>query len=266
MPERQLRPFQSPAVGRVTSDHDPALWRIAAIRYHEFMSRGYGPGDFHVGIPPHPDSPEASLWSWCSKSEIAVLPPFTFRIRMLEENDIDTVVISDEIVTEQLRCWTTHSDKRVYWAQPPNDSRDEWNTLNWPQAATALLVPARMLHGWDPQWDDATPTTIAGRPGTRVPLALTIPWSDPRSYGDSDLPYWFDVSAETAEVVIDDARGVIVEWNGLVDGKVFERNAFTTIDFNAPLTDHDFDPSPSASRNAEVDPTSANRCRTLRRA
>lgn len=89
----------------------------------------------------------------------------------------------------------------------------------------------------------SSPTTTLGRPGTRVPLLLTIPWSDPRSYGDSDLPYWFDVSAEHAEVVIDHERGVIVEWNGLVDGQVFERNAFTAIDFDIPLTEDDFDPA-----------------------
>lgn len=202
-----------------------------------------GGGVFYVGIPPHPDSPEAANWIWRSRSEILVRPPFTFRTRVLAKNGVDSGVISDEVVTEQLRCWTTHSDKRVYWTQPPNDPRDEWSTLNWPRAATVLLAPERLIHGWDPQWEHATSTTVAGRPRMRVPLVLTLPWSDPRSYGDSDLPYWFDVSAENAEVVIDDGRGVILEWNGLVVGQVFARNAFTAIDFDVALANHDFDPA-----------------------
>jgi hypothetical protein len=42
--------------------------------------------------------------------------------------------------------------------------------------------------------------------------------------------------------VIDDERGVIREWNRLVEGQVFEHNAFTAIDVDVPLTDRDFDP------------------------
>lgn len=48
---------------------------------------------------------------------------------------------------------------------------------------------------------------------------LKLPWSDERSYGDDLQPHWMNLSAETAEVVIDDERGVILEWNGLVDGQ-----------------------------------------------
>lgn len=112
MPERQLRPLQSPARGLVTCEHDPALWQTAALRYRAHLTRGGGV--FYVGIPPHPDSPEAANWTWRSRSEILVRPPFTFRTRVLAKNGVDSGVISDEIVTEQLRCWTTHSDKRVF--------------------------------------------------------------------------------------------------------------------------------------------------------
>ena len=115
--------------------------------------------------------------------------------------------------------------------------------MSWREAATALLGPARLIHGWEPQWNRTAPATVAGRPGTRVPLVLALPWSAPRSYGDSLQPHWMHIDAEEAEVVIDDERGVILEWNGLVDGQVFERNVFTAIDFEIPHADHDFDPA-----------------------
>lgn len=237
MTEHALHPLQSPAKGLVLREHEPRLWRIVALRYRAFLSRGGG--IFYVGIPPDPDSPEASVWSFRDEVEIAVLPPASFRIGQRDENG---GVISDEFITEQIRVWIIHSDGSVHRATPSNDPRDKWQTLNWPREATALRAPDRMLHGWDPQWGEATPTTILGRPGTRVPRVLTIPGSDPRAYGDELQPHWFDVSTETAEVVIDDEHGVILEWNGLVDDQVFEHSAFTAIDFDAELTERDFDP------------------------
>lgn len=239
MPEHPVRPVRNPAKGPVTCEHDPALWQTAQLRYRDHLNRGGG--IFYVGIPPDPDSAEAADWLWRSRSEIAVLPPFTFRISALEEG-VDTGVVSVEVVTEEIRMWVTYPGKQVHWASPPNDPRDDWNTLNWPQAATALLASERMIHGWDPQWDRAISTTVAGRPGARGLLVLTLPWSDERSYGGDLQPHRMDLSTETAEVVIDDQRGVILEWNRLVDGQIFEHNAFATIDFDIALTDRDFDP------------------------
>lgn len=163
MPELDIRPVQSPAKGLMTCDHDPALWRIATLRYRDHLTRGGG--IFYVGIPPDPDSPEAANWIWRSRSEIVVRPPFTFRILVLEENGIDSGVVSDYVVTERFRCWTTYSDKHVYWDGPPDDPRDEWKTMSWPQAATALLAPERMIHGWEPRWEHAIPNDRRRSPG-----------------------------------------------------------------------------------------------------
>lgn len=231
MPEISLRPVQSPAWGRVITEHHLALWRTAQLRYRDYLTRGGG--IFYVGIPPaDPNSREAAMWRWTWSSEIVVLPPDTYGYREIESADTDHPAPAERIDTA----------RRLHWETTPNDARNV-ETMSWPQAATALLAPARLLHGWVPRWDDASPATVAGRPGTRVPLTLQIPWSDPRSYGDSLQPHWMDLYTEIAEVVIDDDRGVILEWSGLIDGQVFERNAFSVIDFDVQLSDRDFDPA-----------------------
>lgn len=43
-------------------------------------------------------------------------------------------------------------------------------------------------------------------------------------------------------MVIDDERGVTLEWNGLVDDKVIDHNTFTAIDFDMDPANRDFDP------------------------
>lgn len=48
MRDQSLRPLQSPAKGLVTSEHDPALWPIAAIRYRNHLTRGGSV--FHVAL------------------------------------------------------------------------------------------------------------------------------------------------------------------------------------------------------------------------
>lgn len=56
------------------------------------------------------------------------------------------------------------------------------------------------------------------------------------------LMAWYENYSDAAEVVIDDEHGVILEWNDVVDGQVFERSAFTSIDFKIALTARDSDP------------------------
>ena len=232
-----LRPVRAPAKGQFAIEFEPALLRTAMLHYRDHLAEGGGV--FHVDIPPHPDSHEAKDWNWRSSSEISLFPPLTFRHTFQSPEDGAT---SDYIVTERSTFSPPPDDSAGTWQEHPHDPGHDPLTLNWLEAAIALLAPQRLIHGWTPQWDDATPTTTAGRPGTRVPLAITLPWSDPRSYGDDLVPDWMHLFTETAEIVIDDEHGVILEWNGLVDGEVFHRNAFTAIDFNAPLTARDFDP------------------------
>lgn len=217
MPEHPLRPLQSPAKGRVTRQGDPGLTRIVMIRYDAFMARGHGPGDYFVGIPPEPGSPEVktSKWSFHRRSEVAVLPPVSFRIGDLGEDDRRASVVGEQIVNEHVNFSISHVNGQMSWSDPVGDPFETWNPMNWPEEAAALLAPDRLIHGWSPDWDRVTPTTILGRPGTRVPLDRAIPFSDPRAHGDEDLPYWFENYSDAAEVVIDDEHGVILEWNGL---------------------------------------------------
>ncbi len=237
MPELELRPLQAPAKGRITSELDPALTRITMLRYRDHLTQGGGV--FHIDIPPHPDSNEAKAWNWRWSSEISVFPPLTFRSTSQDREDGVTV---DYIVTERSIFFLPLDNSGGAWREQPHDPSHDLLTLNWLEEAIALLAPQRLIHGWNPQWDAATPTTTAGRRGTRVPLVLVLPWSDPQSYGDDLVPEWMHLFTETAEIVIDDEHGVILEWNGLIDGEVFHRNAFTAIDFEASLTARDFDP------------------------
>ncbi len=237
MPELELRPLQAPAKGRITTELDPALVRTAMLRYRDHLTQGGG--TFHIDIPPHSDSPEAKAWTWRWSSEISLYPPLTFRSTSQDQDD---GVASDYIVTERSTFFLPLDDSGGAWKEQPHDPSHDLLTLSWLEEAIALLAPERLIHGWTPQWNDATPTTAAGRPGTRVPLVLTLPWSDPRSYGDDLVPDWLHLPTETAEIVIDDEHSVILEWNGLIDGEVFHRNAFIAIDFDAPLTERDFDP------------------------
>lgn len=96
-----------------------------------------------------------------------------------------------------------------------------------------------MLHRWSRNGTvPLSRSSLAVR--GRAFLVRTVPFSDPRAYGDEDVPYWFEVYSETAEAVIGDELGVILEWNGLVAGQVHDHSAFTAID--AVPTDRDVDP------------------------
>lgn len=103
-----------------------------------------------------------------------------------------------------------------------------------------LIRPDWILHGYDADWQSATPVRFLDRPATQLTLDRMIPLADPRVMGDEDNPHVFDLG-ERVRMTIDDERFVILRAEGLYDGEPWQTMEYTELAFDELLDDRLFD-------------------------
>lgn len=115
-----------------------------------------------------------------------------------------------------------------------------WEFPHHTQETLLLIRPDWILHGYEPDWESATPVRILDRPANQLELDRMIPFSDPRVMGDDDNPNTFDLG-ERVRMTIDDERFVILRAEGLYDGEPWQTMELAELAFDEPLDDRLFD-------------------------